>query len=246
MGTVSLFIPCTVDFMMPRVGIATVRLLRKLGIEPCYHEQQTCCGQPALNAGYLDQARKAAKHFIDTFGDDDVIVSPSGSCVAMVKYHYPELLGGEPVWCRRAEDLSARVFELSQYIVDILGIDDVGASFNGTVTYHESCQILRRLGVSRQPKALIEKVQGTTFVPMEQADMCCGFGGEFSVRYNFISEEMVREKAGYYLKSGADLLIVSEPGCLLNIAGYLSRNNPEKTALHLAEFLAGPETDENT
>ncbi|HET58374.1 MAG TPA: (Fe-S)-binding protein [Deltaproteobacteria bacterium] len=246
MGPVSLFIPCTVDFMMPRVGVATVRLLRRLGIEPRYHEQQTCCGQPAMNAGYLDRARKAAKHFIDVFGDDDVIVSPSGSCTAMVKYHYPELLGGEPSWRRRAEDLSERVFELSQYLVDVLGIEDGGGVFDGTVTYHESCQILRRLGVSRQPKALIEQTRGTTFVPMEQADTCCGFGGEFSYRYAFISEEMVRDKIGHYLDSGADLLVVSEPGCLLNIAGYLSRNNPEKRALHLVEFLAGPETDENT
>ncbi len=239
MGAVSLFIPCTVDFMMPEVGEAVVRLLRRLGVEPVYHEEQTCCGQPAMNAGYPAEARKAAKHFIETFGDDEVVVSPSGSCTAMVKYHYPELLRDEPSWHGRAEELSNRIYELSQYLVDVLGVEDVGASFDGTVTYHESCHILRRLGVSRQPKVLIKKVKGTTFIPMDQADACCGFGGEFSFRYAFISEEMVREKVDHYLKSGADLLIISEPGCLLNISGYLSRNNPDKKALHLAEFLAG-------
>lgn len=239
MKEVSLFIPCTVDLFMPEVGMATVRLLRRLGVDSVYHESQTCCGQPALNAGYRHHARRAAKHFISLFGDDDLIVSPSGSCVAMVKFHYPELLDDEPAWRRRAEDLSPRIYELSQYIVDTLGIDDVGASFEGTVTYHESCHILRGLGVSHQPRLLLEKTEGATLLPLNQADMCCGFGGEFASRYAFISEEMVREKVGHYLDSGADCLVISEPGCLLNIGGYLDRNHPGKKAIHLAEFLAG-------
>ncbi|MBN2398630.1 MAG: (Fe-S)-binding protein [Deltaproteobacteria bacterium] len=241
MKHVSLFIPCTVDLFLPEIGEATVRVLRRMGVEPLYHEAQTCCGQPAMNAGYRDQARKAAKHFIDIFDDDDIIVSPSGSCVYMVKHHYPRLLCDEPVWLRRAEEVSERVFELSQYIVDVLGVDDVGASYTGTVTYHESCHILRGLGVSDQPKRLIQRANGTTFVPLPSADMCCGFGGEFAEDYHYISEEMVKEKIENYLESGADLLVLCEPGCLLNIGGYLSRNHPEKKALHIASFLAGTE-----
>lgn len=239
MNKVSLFIPCTVDLFLPEIGEATVRLLRRLGVDPLYHEAQTCCGQPAMNAGYREQAKRAAKHFIDLFGGDDVIVSPSGSCVCMVKHHYPQLLSDDPVWLRRAEELSGRIFELSQYIVDILGVEEVGASFEGTVTYHESCHILRGLGVSDQPKRLIQRAEGVEFIPLPLADMCCGFGGEFAETYDYISGEMVKEKAESYLESGADLLVLCEPGCLLNIGGYLSRNHPEKKALHIATFLAG-------
>jgi len=239
MEKVSLFIPCIVDLFLPEIGEATVHLLRRVGVDPLYHEAQTCCGQPAMNAGYREQAKRAAKHFIDLFGDDDVIVSPSGSCVYMVKHHYPQLLRDDPVWLRRAEELSGRIFELSQYIVDILGVEEVGASFEGTVTYHESCHILRGLGVSDQPKRLIRRAEGVEFVPLPLADMCCGFGGEFAETYDYISEEMVKEKVESYLESGADLLVLCEPGCLLNIDGYLSRNHPEKKALHIAAFLAG-------
>lgn len=244
MKHVSLFIPCTVDLLLPEIGEATVRVLRRLGVEPLYHEAQTCCGQPAMNAGYRDQAQKAAKHFLDVFGGDDIIVSPSGSCVYMVKHHYPRLLSDEPVWLRRAEEVSERIFELSQYIVDVLGVEDVGASYKGTVTYHESCHILRGLGVSDQPKRLIRRADGATFVPLPLADMCCGFGGEFAENYHYISEEMVKEKVENYLESGADLLVLCEPGCLLNIDGYLSRNHPGKRALHIASLLAGREGGE--
>ncbi len=136
MKNVSLFIPCTVNLFLPHIGEATVTLLRRLGINPVYHEEQTCCGQPAINAGYQKEAQKAAKHFIKVFGDDEQVVSPSGSCVCTVKYHYPELFENEPEWRRRAEELAPRMFELSQYLVDVLKVEDVGASFAGKVTYH--------------------------------------------------------------------------------------------------------------
>src|SRR5208337_1655343 len=148
MDVVSVFIPCTVDLFLPHIGEATVSLLRRAGVKPIYHTGQTCCGQPAINAGYREQAKKAAKHFIQVFGDDEEVVSPSGSCVCMVKYHYPELLSEEPEWRNRAEELSLRIYELSQYLVDTLKVEDLGASFEGKVAYHESCHILRGLGVS--------------------------------------------------------------------------------------------------
>jgi L-lactate dehydrogenase complex protein LldE len=238
MNVVSIFIPCTVDLFLPDIGEATVSLLRRTRVKPIYHMEQTCCGQPAINAGYREQAKKAAKHFIQVFGDDEEVVSPSGSCVCTVKYHYPKLLAEEPEWRNRAEELSLRTYELSQYLVDILKVEDVGASFEGKVAYHESCHILRGLGVSEQPKKLIRTVKGTQLVPLNAADTCCGFGGEFANRYPDISESMVRDKAGDYLSSGADLLLLCEPGCLLNIGGFLSRNHPGKKVMHLASFLA--------
>lgn len=238
MKNVSLFIPCTVNLFLPHIGEATVTLLRRLGINPVYHEEQTCCGQPAINAGYQKEAQKAAKHFIKVFGDDEQVVSPSGSCVCTVKYHYPELFENEPEWRRRAEELAPRMFELSQYLVDVLNVEDVGASFAGKVTYHESCHILRGLGVSEQPKKLIKAVQGTQIVPLNAAESCCGFGGEFANNFPDISESMVKDKVENYLSSGADLLLLCEPGCLLNIGGFLSRNHPGKKAMHLASFLA--------
>jgi L-lactate dehydrogenase complex protein LldE len=245
MKEVSLFIPCTVDLFLPRIGEAAVLLLRRAGVNPVYHEDQTCCGQPAMNAGYQDEARKVAKHFISVFEKDEVVVSPSGSCVCMVKYHYPELLAEEPRWLRRAEQLSSRIYELSQFLVDVLKAEDLGASFNGKVAYHESCHILRGLGVSAQPKKLIQAVKGAELIPMNAADSCCGFGGEFANNYPEISASMLQDKAEDFLSSGADLLLLCEPGCLLNIGGYLHRNHPGKKVMHLASFLAynGRESD---
>ncbi len=238
MEVVSIFIPCTVDVFFPHIGEATVSLLRRAGVKPIYHKEQTCCGQPAINAGYRELAKKAAKHFIRVFGDDEKVVSPSGSCVCMIKHHYPELLAEEPEWRRRAEELSLRIYELSQYLVDVRKVEDVGASFDGKVAYHESCHIVRGLGVSEQPKKLIHAVKGTQLVPLKAADSCCGFGGEFANHYPDISESMVKDKVEDYLTSGADLLLLCEPGCLLNIGGFLSRNYPGKKVMHLASFLA--------
>jgi L-lactate dehydrogenase complex protein LldE len=234
---VSLFIPCTIDLMMPEIGEAVYKLLSHLGIRPVYHTNQTCCGQPLYNAGYRDQAKRAARHFIEVFGKDEIIVSPSGSCVSMVKHHYPELLSDESDFYNRACELSGKIFELSQFIVDVLGVIDVGASFNGKVTYHESCHIFRALGISAQPKKLIASVKGAEFVEMNNATSCCGFGGEFAIGYPEISEAMVREKVENFINSQADMLVLNEPGCLLNINGYLHRNQSQKRAVHLASFL---------
>lgn len=235
---VSLFIPCTVDLFLPEIGEATASLLRRAGVKPIYHNEQTCCGQPAMNAGYREQAKKAAKHFIRVFGDDETVVTPSGSCVFMLKHHYPELFSEEPEWRRRAEELGRRVYELSQYLIDIRKAENLGTSFQGKVAYHESCHILRGLGISEQPKKLIQAVKGAQLVPLNAADACCGFGGEFANHYPDISESMVKDKVEDYLSSGADVLLVSEPGCLFNIGGFLSRNYPGKKVMHLASFLA--------
>lgn len=238
MKHVSLFIPCTVDIMLPEIGVHTVDLLSRLGVTPVYHEEQTCCGQPSIKAGYRELAKKAAKHFIRIFENDEVVVSPAGSCVHTVRHHYPDLFRDDPSWRRRAEALAPRIYELSQYLVDVLKVGDVGAAFDGKVTYHESCHILRGLGISEQPKKLLAAVAGAELVPLNNADRCCGFGGEFADRYPDISEELIKDKVRNYLDSGADMLVLCEPGCLLNINGYLRRHHPGKKAVHIASLLA--------
>lgn len=239
MKSVSLFIPCMVDLFLPHIGESTYKLLKRLGTDPFYHEAQTCCGQPVFNAGRADEASRIARRFIEIFENDEMIVCPSGACVLMVKRHYPELFADQSGWLKRATSLAARVFELSQFIVDILGIEDVGASFKGKVAYHESCQVSRGLGIIMQPKKLIKATSGAELVQLQNASVCCGFGGHFSVNYPEISEALVKEKAEHFIASRADVLVLSEPGCYLNINGYLSRHYPDKKAMHIASFLTG-------
>lgn len=238
MSNPSLFIPCMVDLFLPEIGEACLRVLRRLDLDPIYHQEQTCCGQPAIHAGYVKKARASAKHFIEVFGEDEAVVCPSGSCVCTVRDRYPEILQDEPDWLRRAEELATRVYEISQYIVDVRGVHDLGASYEGKVAYHESCRVLNGLGVSEQPKKLIRAVAGAELVPMQGAQVCCGFGGEFSTNYPEISEVLVEEKVANYLASGADVLVACDPGCLLNIGGYLRRHHPDREAVHIASFLA--------
>jgi len=245
MSNPSVFIPCMVDLFLPEIGEACLRILRELDLAPVYHPDQTCCGQPAIHAGYVRKAKESAKHFIDLFGEDEAVVCPSGSCVCTVRDRYPELLQDEPDWLRRAEALAPRVYEFSQYLVDVLRVEDVGGTFEGKVTYHESCRVLRGLGVSEQPKKLIRAVKGAELVPMQGAEICCGFGGEFSTNYPEISEALVSEKAANYIASGADVLVACDPGCLLNIGGYLHRHHPDKMAVHIASFLAEAIQDGN-
>ncbi len=240
MKRVSLFIPCTVDLLLPEVGVASYQILKGLGLAVDYHREQTCCGQIFFNAGYWGRAARLAKHFLKVFGEDEFIVSPSGSCVSMVRHHYPRLLEGEAAWLRLAQEVSLRIFELSQFLVDVLKITDLGASYAGKVAYHESCHILRALAVSEQPKRLIRSTAGAELVPLAGATDCCGFGGEFALDFPDISEAMIQTKADKFIASQADLLVLSEPGCLLNIGGYLKRNHPGRKAIHLACLLARP------
>lgn len=235
---VSLFIPCTVDLMLSQIGQATVQLLRRAGVEPIYHSEQTCCGHPAITSGHDEQAIGLAKRFIQIFENDDHIVCPAGSCVHTVKNLYPLILSGEPECQERALEVGRHLYELSQYLVDVLGIEDLGAEYEGKVAYHESCSLLRHLGISDQPKRLVQKVRGTELVALNEADACCGFGGEFSYRYPDLSGVMVADKVAHFLNSEADILLLSDPGCLLNISGYLDRHHPGKKAMHWAQFLA--------
>jgi L-lactate dehydrogenase complex protein LldE len=228
-------ITCLGDALFPDVGVATVRLLRRLGVAVDFRAAQTCCGQPHFNSGYHDDARALARHTIQTFAGAEKVVTPSGSCAAMVKREYPELFAHDAVWQRRALDLAARTHELSDFLVNVLGLEDVGARFEGRATYHMACH-LRALGLLTEPERLLKRVRGLELVPLERADECCGFGGSFSMRFPEISGAMVKDKADFIEKTGVDIVIATDAGCLMNIGGCLRRRGRVRT-LHLAEVL---------
>ena len=236
---VTLFIQCLVDTHYPEVAEAMVRVLQRLGISLSCPVDQTCCGQPAFNSGYRRQARVAAQHFIEVFDKAETIVCPSGSCVNMVRHHYQELFQNEPHWLPRALNLAHRTFEFSEYMVDVLGIDDVGACFEGRVTYHDSCHLMRGIGVRQQPRTLLQHVDGVDFIEMRDSDYCCGFGGTFSVKYPDISDAMVTDKVKNIIDTKADAVVGCDMGCLMNIQGKLSRLGPSVKVMHLAQILAG-------
>jgi L-lactate dehydrogenase complex protein LldE len=233
---VALMITCLGDALFPDVGVATVRLLRRLGVSVTFPAAQTCCGQPHFNSGYQDDARDLARHTIQTFAGAEMVVVPSGSCAAMVKLEYPDLLRHDDIWHRRALDLAARTHELSDFLVNVLKLEDVGARFEGRATYHMACH-LRCLGLLTEPERLLKRVRGLELVPLERADECCGFGGSFSVRFPEISGAMVKDKADFIEKTGVDVVVATDAGCLMNIAGFLRRRGSKVQTLHLAEVL---------
>jgi L-lactate dehydrogenase complex protein LldE len=229
-------VTCLGDALFPDVGVATVKLLRRLGVGVTFPEAQTCCGQPHFNSGFHEPARTLARHTIETFANAPLVVTPSGSCAAMVKHEYLELFHGDPTWHARAADLANRTYELSDFLVNVLKVEDVGARFEGSVTYHMACH-LRGLGITDEPLRLIRAVKGLRFVPLERYDECCGFGGSFSVRYPGISSSMVNDKAGFIEKTGVDAVVATDAGCLMNIGGCLRRRGGAVRIMHLAELL---------
>jgi L-lactate dehydrogenase complex protein LldE len=218
------------------VGVATVRLLRRLDAAVDFPAAQTCCGQPHFNSGYHGDARELARHLIRTFAGEQKVVTPSGSCAAMVKLEYPELFHDDPAWLARAQQLAARTHELSDFLVNVLGVEDVGARYAGRVTYHMACH-LRGLGLLTEPERLLRRVRGLEYVPLERADECCGFGGSFAVRFPAISGAMVQDKAAFIEKAGVEAVVATDAGCLMNIAGCLRRRGSAVRVLHLAEVL---------
>jgi L-lactate dehydrogenase complex protein LldE len=230
-------ITCLGDAFFPDVGVATVTLLRRLGVTIDFPEAQTCCGQPHFNSGYHDESRALAKHTIEVFAKSPLVVTPSGSCAAMVKLEYPELFHADPAWHARAIELANRTHELSDFLVNVMKLEDVGARFEGSVTYHMACH-LRGLGLTTEPIRLIQKVRGLNYVPLERYDECCGFGGSFSVRYPGISGAMVNDKCAFIEKTAVDAVVATDAGCLMNIGGLLNRKGSKVRILHLAELLA--------
>ncbi|MBI1987597.1 MAG: (Fe-S)-binding protein [Nitrospinae bacterium] len=243
----TLFITCLVDQFFPEVGEAMVGVLSRLGVELEFPEEQTCCGQPAFNGGFRREAARVARHFISVFEGKECIVAPSGSCTSMVKHFYPELFRDQPRWRERAEALSSRIHEFSEFLVRVLGVEDVGARYalpggaagSTRVAYHDSCHLLRELGISEEPRRLIRSVQGVELVDLSRSPACCGFGGIFSVKYPHISGAILQEKIEAIRESGAEVVVANDMGCLMHIAGGLSRQGIPLKAMHLAELLNG-------
>ncbi len=235
---VALFVPCMVQDFHPQVAEATARVLARAGMSVQYPKGQTCCGQLQYKSGNWKSARAVARHFLQVFQGCETVVAPSGSCVNMVRKYYPELFRDEPLWRDRAVDLGKRLFELTEFLVRVAQVEELGARWETKAVYHDSCQVYRALGIHREPRLLLSRVQGLELVEMEQADVCCGFGGSFSLQFPAVSEAMVAEKVSHILATGAQLLVSAEISCLMNIGGYLRKQGHGVEALHIAQVLA--------
>ena len=235
---VQLFVTCMVDLFHPEVGESVVNVLERLGVEVEFPEGQTCCGQPAFNSGFDAEARSVATRFLEAFeATADPIVVPSGSCGAMVRNHYRELFADDPATLARAERVAARVYDFSEFLVDVLGVTDLGGALEGPAAYHQCCHLLRDLGVDRQPKALMDAVDGLEMLPLERSEECCGFGGTFAVKFPEVSAAMLDDKLDRVEASGAKTLVAGDTGCIMHMAGGLRRRGSDVQVLHLAQLL---------
>ena len=235
---VALFIPCLIEQFHPEVGVATASILARAGLHVYYPKGQTCCGQPVYKSGLRKKTVPIAKHFISIFEDAEAIVAPSGSCVSMVRNEYPILLEGESSWHDSTLDLRARVDELTEFLVNYLQVEVLGATWQGRAVYHDSCQVMRALGIYEEPRKLLSRVRGLELVDMERPDLCCGFGGPFSFKFPEISDAMVEEKVGYVLAAKVDYLIGAEISCLMNMGGYMQKQGYHVRVVHIAQVLA--------
>jgi L-lactate dehydrogenase complex protein LldE len=235
---VALFIPCYVDLINPEVGVSMVRVLRRLGIELIYPEGQTCCGQPAFNSGFFNEARTVARHFLDVFEKErwDYVVCPSGSCATMVSHYYPFIFKGMPEESR-SETLGHRVREFSDFLVNVLGVKALSARYEGKAVFHCGCHQRRELGVLEEPRELLRGVEGLELVDWENEELCCGFGGTFAVKMPAVSTAMADEKIEALVKSGADTLVSGDSSCLMHLSGRLKRKGHGTRVYHLAQIL---------
>jgi L-lactate dehydrogenase complex protein LldE len=238
MAAVQLFITCLLDSFYPEVGEAVVEILRRLGTRVDFARDQTCCGQPNFNAGLRNEARSVAQHTIRVFeaAPGDVVV-PSGSCTHMLRHNYTELFADDPLWLPRAQELAGRTFEFTEYLVDHLGVVDLGARWDGPLAYHPTCHLHRGLGVDRQPRLLLSAVKGAEIRELPEAQDCCGFGGIFSIEHAELSAEFLKRKIGNLERTESPTLVTADAGCLMHIAGGLHRQNKAQRVLHIAQVL---------
>ena len=237
--SVSLFVTCIVDAIYPQTGVSVVEILEHLGVEVRFPMAQTCCGQPAFNSGFWEDAKTVGKQFLRAFADAEVIVTPSGSCATMVRHYYPDLFKDDPEWRDQATWAASITWEFTEYLVDGLGITDIGAALPPTrVAFHDACHGLRGLGLKAQARALVENVEGVTVNEMQGAEQCCGFGGLFAVKMAEISAAMLREKVQAIEESEADVIITGDCSCMTQINGGLSRQQSARRAVYVADLLA--------
>ena len=236
--TVQLFVTCLVDSFFPHIGESIVRVLNRAGVRVEFPSDQTCCGQPAFNAGLFSQARPLAEHTIRVFEktSGDIII-PSGSCAAMLRNGYRELFQDDSRWLGRAQTLAGRVHEFTEYLVDVRGVSDLGSRWPGKLTYHPSCHLLRMLGVDRQPRLLLSNVREAELLELPEREDCCGFGGVFSVEHPEISAEFLKRKIANLEKTASPTLVVCDTGCLMHLQGGLQRANKDQRVVHIAEVL---------
>jgi L-lactate dehydrogenase complex protein LldE len=242
MPKAQLFITCLSDQFYTSTLQNMTRVLERLGVELVFPPEQTCCGQPLFNNGFEDKTRPVALNFLRAFEKSDApIVGPSGSCVSMVKHHYPSLFPeGTPEYTL-AVNISSRIFEFTEYLVNVLKVTDVGAVYPHKVTYHATCHYLREMGLKTEAKALLSAVKGLEYIPLQEEETCCGFGGSFTVTFPEVSRSMMQNKVDHILASGAEAVVMCEPGCLMNIAGGLQKAGSNIRAMHIIDLLASKE-----
>ena len=237
---VGLFVTCLVDLMRPSIGMAALKLLEDAGCEVVVPRTQTCCGQPAYNSGDRATALALARKVLAEFETCEHVVAPSGSCAGMIRTHYPDLFAGLPDELARVERLSAKTHELTDFLLNIAKVERIEATFDGSITYHDSCAGLREMGVKSQPRALLAQVAGLELREMTGAETCCGFGGTFAIKFGEISTRLADDKCEHALATGAGAVVLGDLGCMLNIEGRLRRRGDTKTrVLHVAEVLSG-------
>ncbi|MCM3588265.1 (Fe-S)-binding protein [Mesobacillus maritimus] len=233
---VSLFSTCLSDILFADVAKNTLEILERVGCEVDYPMEQTCCGQPAYNSGYLQEAKQSMKQMMKAFKHSEYVVGPSGSCVGMLK-EYPKIFADDPEWAEEAKRFAAKCYEITEFLVDVMGVTDVGSTFKGKVTFHSSCHMKRILGVKEQPKMLLRNVKGVELVDLPMEEDCCGFGGTFSVKNPVISQEMVSEKSRHVAETEAEYLVGADMGCLMNIGGRMRREGKNVKVVHITEIL---------
>jgi L-lactate dehydrogenase complex protein LldE len=235
---VQLFIPCYIDQLYPETGFNTIKVLEKAGCTVHYNPNQTCCGQPAFNSGYWEEAGSLAEKFLKDFNPDMPVVSPSGSCSSFIIHHYHKVLADRFDLLERHQQMKNNIYELSDFLVNVLKIENLGAKFPHTVTFHDSCSALREYGIKDEPRRLLANVESLKLIEMEESDTCCGFGGTFAVKNNAISSAMAEKKVINALATNAEYIVSTEASCLMNINGYCKKQNLPLKGIHLADILA--------
>jgi len=237
MHQVQLFIPCFVDQLYPQTGLNMVKVLEKLGCNVFYNPKQTCCGQPAFNAGYWEDAKAVAHKFLNDFDKDFFIVAPSGSCTGYIRNYYEKLFEGTSDQ-KNSLRVRTHLFEFTEFLVDVLKVEDLGAVFDGKVTYHDACGALRECGIKQQPRKLLSHVKGLELVEMKECETCCGFGGTFAIKFESISIGMAQTKVQSALETGASYIVSTDVSCMMHVQGYIEKNKLPIQSLHIADVLA--------
>ncbi len=234
---IDLFIPCFIDQVYPQVGANMVKIFEKLGVGVDYNPEQTCCGQMAFNSGFWDDARRMGEKFIHDFSNNRKIVAPSASCVSMVRNYYSELFNNSSLH-NQCKQIQNNIFEVTDFLVNVLHVEDLGAEFNNVITYHDACAALREYGIKEQPRKLLRHVKGLQINEMKDSEVCCGFGGTFSVKFEPISTAMAQQKVQNAIDSGANYIVSTEASCLMHLQGYISKNRLPMKTIHIVDVLA--------